>query len=581
MASSCHAQRLGQEAGEATAPPNEPMAIARNIHRRIPRLPGGRILPRWLWPALAAILAAALTVVAWKTGDWWNVRDPGSERNLTIARFFLFVILFALFTGLPAVVRRTTRLGAIVAGAWILYLGVWLWATWPGVLMPDSVDMVNRSRWLVVYDGFSYTYSLFNLALLDLVPHVSVLAPVQIGVMAAVMGYASVLISQRSRSLVPVVVANVVAAVSVPVIVNSLMYSRDPLFAALHLLLALAVAQAVARRRLPSREGAFALAALIGLVSALRSDGMVLIVVVPLLLLTLRPPVRAIARGTAMLVGALLVFHVLLPAPLVKMDGSDLYKFGLRLNPLSRILQTPFHSDDPERDLRELGKVIDVNKARELHTPIEMAVLYSPFWDRNTTPEGFAAFNATADRIIRNNPTTYLASRVETFGAATGLAPSAWSITFSETITLPFESRHAKLTGQAFDILKGDMTGLGPVEPPVQRAYKAQAELLGPTTVYQGLTLRGTALHWNFVPSLLLLAGTLFFWRRLPFEAAFAVIILSRIPIIFLASPAAQFKYYYSVHLGGILLLGFLLARVRREHLRRRPTQGSGAVAAA
>jgi hypothetical protein len=68
---------------------------------------------------------------------------------------------------------------------------------------------------------------------------------------------------------------------------------------------------------------------------------------------------------------------------------------------------------------------------------------------------------------------------------------------------------------------------------------------------------------------MLVLIAALIAWRRVPFEAAVAAVILCRVPLIFIAAPGGQFKYYYSVHLGGIIVLGFLLARLRREHVAR------------
>ncbi len=519
--------------------------------------------------AVAAAVATAVTIVASRTGeDFWTVNpEVGSEWNLTLGRIVLFLLVFGATAALPPLVRRANRVGAAVFVLWALYLTAWLVATWPGVLMPDTVDVVVFTRDAIVHDFFGVLWAVLNVAMLDLVPHAAVWGPVHVALGAGVMAYASQLVHARRAALPPVVVMNVVALLSVAVVVNMLMYSRDSVFAMLHVVLALWVAHTVSTRTLPTGPQAALMAGLVAVLSVLRGDGIVLVVVVPLLLLTLRPPRRAVLAGAGMLLVALLVFRVLLPS-LPDVDRrAQVYEFALRLNPLSRVLQTPFKSADPERDLRELGRVIDVAKARELHTPVEMAIFYSPHWNRAASPADFAAFGATADRMLRDNPTTVLASRVETFGHATGVAPEAWSITFHEPVTLPLPTRLERLAAQSV-FIGGDMTGLT-AEPPVQRAYTALSRVVAPTVRYDGLRPSGTALHWNFLPALLLLAGTLLFWRRVPFAAAFALVIVSRVPLVFLAAPSAQFKYYFSVHLGGIVLLGILLAHVRREHVER------------
>ena len=535
------------------------------------RRPGARLL-------VALAVAAVTTLVAWRTGDWWQITGadtgprgddfrvdgPGTVGNLTAARVLLFAAVFGLVYALPGLVRRTTRLGWAVFGGWALLLTLWLVATWPGLIVSDTVDLVVFSRQAVVYDWFSYLYSLSNVALLDLVPHAAVWAPIQIALMAGTMAYASQLIHAIGRSPWPVVLMNVVAALSAPVIVNSLVYGRDTIFALLHIVLALVVASAVVKRRWPSTSAIAGIAALTAVLSVLRGDGIVLLVIVPLLLSTIRPPRREALKAAGLLVAALILVRVIVPAPLTIDGRAEIYSFALRINPLSAVLQSPFHSPDRARDLRDLSRVIDVQKARELHRPAEMELFYSPFWRRDASDADFAAFRRAADRIFLNNPTTTLAARLETFGTATGLAPGTF--TFSDTATTPLRDRMTKLR-ELSRYLGGDFTGLAAAQPPVVSAYTAQADLLRPTTQYKGLSPGGTALHWNFLPWLGLLAAALLFWRRVPFEAAFATVILSRVPLVFLAAPSAQFKYYYSVHLGGIILLGFLAARLRREHV--------------
>lgn len=84
-------------------------------------------------------------------------------------------------------------------------------------------------------------------------------------------------------------------------------------------------------------------------------------------------------------------------------------------------------------------------------------------------------------------------------------------------------------------------------------------------TAWQGLGPRGRALLWNLIPGLILLLGGLAAFRRSRFAAVIAFVVLCRVPLVFLLAPVAQFKYYYSVYLGGIVLLGFALAGLPKE----------------
>jgi len=517
------------------------------------------VAPRsWRRLAIAAALAVAVTVVTAKTGGWWIVGAPGFSGNLDVARILLFLLLLGGAYWVPALVRRSSTTARVVFAGWTAYLTAWIVALWPGILMTDSVDVVFNSRRGVVYEWFSSLYSLLNIAILDVVPHVAALGAVHILLTAGTFAYASSLLARRGAGTAPLVAVNLLAAISAPVVVTSLLYSRDTLFGLLHVLLALYVADAVAVRRSLSRGGLVAVAGLTGALSVLRGDGLALLIVVPLVLLLLRPGRRAALAGAGAFAAAALAFHVVLPAT-VTIDPKvpNAYELSLRTNQLGAVLNTDFYSETSEQDLATLGRVIDVEAFKALSTPVEIPAYWEGRWNRQATDADFAAFTRVADRLLRDNAGTVLDNRVRTFGATSGLAPGA----FTGAPAGAAAERHDWIAEPA------GMTG----SPPWPGLYERLASVLRESSAYRGVASYRSALQWNLVPWLVLLAAVLLAYRRLRFEALFALIVLSRVPLVFLAAPAAQFKYYYSVLLAGILLAGFLLARLR-THLSRRPS---------
>jgi len=526
------------------------LAGARPLHRSSP-------LPRLL---AAAALAAVVTLVAWRTGDWWSAAAEAERiRNLTVVRVLLFLGLTAAFAALPGLLRRTNRVGALAFAGWCGWLGLWLLAQWPGIVVDDSMDMVQNASQGVVYDWFSYLHSVYTLALFDLVPHVAAYGVFQVALTAGVFAYATQLVAARTRSRAPVVVMTLVLALSMPVIVETIQYTRDTPFAVLHLLVALYVAHTVAVRCGLSRGGLAGLAVLVGFLSAYRGDGMVLLVVVPVLLaLLLRPGRRALAGGAVAFAAAFALFHAVLPSLLVVRDSGRAYEMTLRLNPLGAVLQTDFYSPDKERDLRELGAVIDVEKVKEVQDATNVEGYWGGHWNREAPEPQWEAFKAASTRVLLNNPMTVLANRTSTFLSSTSLAPG--SLHGPEYVTDRAADRQLER--------RGDLAPYVTATPPVLRLYTPSLETIRWATDFEGVGLSGRALHWNFLPWLLVLAACLLAPRRLRFEAVLAAIVLSRVPLVFLLSPVAQYKYYYSVHLGGMVVLGFLLARVRAEQVR-------------
>jgi GtrA-like protein len=507
--------------------------------------------------AVATVVAGVVTVVAWRTGDWWVDGYSGADLNRTFGRAFIFLAVWGLVYSLPSLIRRVDRAGWLVFAGWTAYLSLWLIGTWPGQIMTDTVDVVVNSRQGIVYEWFSYVHSLLNIAVLDLVPQVAAFGVLQVLGTASLMAFASVLLLRHGGPVWAVVAMNVVAALSAPVIVNTILYSRDTPYALLHVLLALWVAEVVVFRRALTGRGLVGIALLTGLLSVYRGDGLALLVTVPLLLLLLRPSRRALLGGAAAFGASILLFHAVLPWALSvkEQEPPFAYELSLLLNPLGQVLQTDFYSPNKDADLQTLGRVIDVGAAQRLSTPAEIPVYWDGHWNQAASEEDFEAFERVANRLIRDNLITVVAGRWRTFGATTGLAPG-------------------QFTGNAMPEVDERLTWVEDRtairgSPPFTALYDVEADIIGRSATFGGLPASRAALFWNFLPSMLILIVAALGFRRFPFEAAFSVVILSRVPLIFAAAPAAQFKYYYAVYLGGIVAAGFLLGRLGRPAMER------------
>jgi len=513
---------------------------------------------------VAAAAATACALAAWLTGDWWVGGYEGAARNLTVARVLLFLAALGVVYAAPAVLRKTSRVQRLAFAGWAAYLGLWLLGQWPGLVEPDTTDAVVNARQGVAYEWFSYLNSLLYLAVLDVVPHVAALGVLQVTAMAALLAYATSLVHARSRTRWPVVAFCALAALSSPLVTYTIHYSRDTVFAILHVLLALVVARAVVETGRLSRAGLLGIVALVGFLSAYRGDGPVLVVVVGLLLLSLRPGRRAVLAGAGAFAAALVLFHVALPATLaIRAENPHQYGLTLRVNPLGAVLQSDFFSQDRDADLAGLSRVLDVDRTRALQVPVDIPAYWDgTAWRREATEADWQAFEAAGDRLLVDNLPTVVGNRVANFAASAGLGPGGWR--GPEYIyDLP-----ADRVRKERPLDPGVLAALT-ATPPVQRLYTVQEDLLHSTSTYVGAGLSGAFLHWNLLPWLAVLIAALLRFRRWRFEAVVAVILLSRVPLVIAVAPIAQFKYYNSVHLGGLVVLALLLARVRREHLRR------------
>jgi hypothetical protein len=425
-------------------------------------------------------------------------------------------------------------------------------ALWPGLPMSDTVSVVGTAHEGRISEWFSAIYALLAISTLDVVPHVAAMVVLQIAVTAALMAYASALLLRRTSRRLPLLALNLVAAVSAPLIVNSLMVTRDALFGAVHVMLALYVADAVVRRSI-SRGGLAGVVLVTGFLSVLRGDGIALLLAVPLVLLALRPTRRQIAVGAAAFLASFALFAAVLPAVLKIDPGTPhAYQLTLRVNPLAAVLNSDFYSPSKEADLAALGRMIDVEAFRQRATPGGIPAYWAGSWNHAASDADYEAFRTVADRLLLDNAGIVLGNRLQAFTIAGGLGTGQFTGTSIATAT-------AREQGQG---ASGE-PGLGGA-PPSASLYNAAADPLRESGAYRGLLSWRAALQWNFLPWLLLLAAVLPFWRRARMEAIVALIVLSRVPLVFVAAPAAQYKYYYSVLLGGLVVAALLLARLRR-----------------
>jgi hypothetical protein len=457
----------------------------------------------------------------------------------------------------PGIVRRTPTAGRAIFLAWAAYLGLWLLATWPGLLMTDSADVVEKVQRGVVHEWFSYVQPLITMAAMDVVPSIGAMAVVQIVATAAFFAYASVVMLRHGSGPVAVAIVNVVAAVLAPVVVDTLLHSRDTLFGLGHAYLAVAVADTIVSRRRPSPQWVVGIALLTGVLSIYRGDGIVLIVVVPALLLLLRPGRRAIALGAATFAAAFAVFHVVLPKLLVVQDQSREYAMSLRMNPLGAVLQGDYYSPDKAADEAALGRVLDVALVKRVSNPLDITAYWQGGWRPDAPDANFAIFERTSNRLLLDNLSLVAANRAETFAAAAGISSGGFTGTQIGTLA----TRDDWLTQR--DGLVGD--------PLLPGLYEPAARYIRASGTFDGVALRGVTLHWDIIPWLALLIVVLLLFRRLPLEALIAAIILSRIPLVVAAAPAAQYKYFYSVLLGALVVSGLLIGRIHSPGWVRSP----------
>lgn len=510
------------------------------------------------------LVAAGVAVVAFVacvgTAGFFDVQAPGSMRNVVIARLVLLAALFGLALWLPPVLRRVTRLGWVAFAGFAAWLGFWLLGQWPGLVERDAASAVADAHHGVINEWFSYLHPLLHMAVLEVVPHLGFVAVLQVVGAAAFFAYVATWIHERSRSLWPVGVFAVLVVGSIPVAVFTIDFTRDTIFSYLQMALAVYVARVVVERRRLSRTAFLGIAAITGFLAVYRSEGLVLVLVVPIVIfLALSPPRRVALAGAGVFAAAVVAFAVVLPATLVVSTAApffagqsvkDMQSLLLRANALGAVLSSEFETDDRDRDLAQLGRVLDLPLFLSLQRPNNVAIWAGGF--RGGDADDWEAFRTTSNRLLRDNLATVIASRVDGFARVLGLGQAEY---YGPESIPPTVHRGWPEFGPR-------VLAASSAEPPIVRLYFAQRRFLAPTIDYRGLTLSGTSLFWNLIPSLTVLIGALTLARRAPAEAAIGAIVLARLAAQVLLAPVPRWQYYDALLLGGLAVMGLLLARL-------------------
>src|ERR1019366_8627642 len=186
--------------------------------------------------------------------------DPDTGRFyliLVVLRATMFGAIYALCYGVlahrDAVVaflarnrRDSVRCAALFAFLAIYYL-IWLLGLWPGLLMTDTLASIRRLESLHIDNWFSYLHPLLWLGLYQVWPNVAVIGLFQIVITAALLVYIAATLN-RIGGITIAALAVGLSLVSVPIIVNSILYTRDTVFGVVHMALAIYLFNKVRRR---------------------------------------------------------------------------------------------------------------------------------------------------------------------------------------------------------------------------------------------------------------------------------------------------------------------------------------------
>lgn len=511
----------------------------------------------------------------------WRYLSPRSlnatpNRMLTGVHVFMAVLLggaaAALFGRLtkpraPQPVRPTDRCSvaefailALLAAQAIF----WLAGAWPAIFTTDSFAVWQQTQDLGIDTWLSHTYVLFVLMSRQLWD-----SPATLSIIQTVLSFgiaASLFLGLLRRGLRPIIVFLFVLlfVTATPIGAFALYHTRDTLFGLTGVAIAAVVYfwgwRALYRPLFsPTLPALLALALLAGFHASVRTEGVLVLGLLPILLwLIVRPSLQRMAAFV--LVSCTACY--LLNAPLIRAlqaRTSPFYSLTTKLDPLGSIVSGTYSTDDPDRDRAIIEKIVPLERLKERHKNIAV------FWDGSIdttkiTPEDLQAFDSLYSTLVRKNPGKFLENRWDNF---TRLCCSDDQINLGGMLSVGFGEQ---LSAQMHQLgLNEHAAALFPALRDALRRMLSASLRIGQSPI------DWRSIIWNLWPAVVLTVGAILAFRRIPVTAAAALLVGYRIAVIFAAAPASMFKYLYDVYFLGFFLVPMALLElgIRDQRLAR------------
>ena len=220
------------------------------------------------------------------------------------------------------------------------------------------------------------------------------------------------------------------------------------------------------------------------------------------------------------------------------------YKVTAYINPLSAIFHKKGIGAIDPSDVSTIHKVLDTDKLVKHYNPLDIDPFHQGAFNYKTSEQEWADFTKVSHKLFIENYEMFLDSRISLFKSMLNIDQRIL------VISDEFRSENSRV-GEFYEKLN-----LTP--PAFQLSYVGQK-------YYQQLNefIGKRSFLWMFFNSLLtpLIYLLLVCLLAYKFKSIyiFAILILSRLPIMFLLAPAAYYKYLYSLELFFIFSLPLLI----------------------
>ncbi|MEI6287681.1 MAG: DUF6020 family protein [Bacillota bacterium] len=481
-----------------------------------------------------------------------------ASRVNSLNRANTFLALKAAFSG----TRRWFWFFFALFGCWWL---TWLFAEWPGIMTRDSYYFTWREVTSHAFEGITpVSYNLLVLALTQIYNSPAIVSITQILAMAGLASYIFYFCIKQSVNKIVLAIFAVLLFISLPVASFNLLLVKDLPYSLLMLIWAfmiylLYLNKKCGQETFANNAEVVLMGVLLALLALVRHNGLMYIVLIPLLLVIFRLLPRRqwlIFTGVAVIVFAGFSFVTKNLQTVTPESVEMFFRQSALVSPT--YVAAVKGQDISAEEQQTLAKVMPFEEIQQKYTPTPRPDNY-----RNLTigimqqsAADLSNYNKTSWNLIKRHPWLVLQDRSLMFAGALGLSDNVY-IFADETQLNQGYVYWRSLESNKFD--------------------KPAASFGTVASIYNRAMITATAIPWSYwlynsIPALLLLIWLLFSWSKRRASALFSIVILINVPILFAIMSTCEWRFYYFIYLGGFFAVPLWLAE-RNLNLKIKQTE--------
>lgn len=468
--------------------------------------------------------------------------------NYVVCKILMIFVLILFWYNINKYIKKENQLRMYAKHflAYFIPMGLLLLITWPGFWYGSDVYnffSVNKTADFLYY--LSYFTSVFNIVSYMIFPVPSAPIIMQIILMSITMSYiltnAYYMFNKHKLTYILLI------PFFLPIIIIYTLYPNRPIiYGILYLLLISFLFFDFYNKKELSLKKLTIILFLTAILSTFRSEGIYLVLFVPILLsIVYRKKVKTFVIYLCLTI--LLTFILSIPQNMDNNKKSKLEQLKRNLpsvvNPLAYLVTQNLNGDNIEEDLINIDKVLDVNKMKKYPSLLEsLAVWEDGGCIKDFTVEEYNLFAKSYVDIIINNPILYLKSKTYTFYHSSGLTNRGF------TSYNLFNGNYELIDGYLFTKPINYKLRSGVLK--ILEGVKNNNDKYYVYRVFNNLIIPLIFIGLSFIKSL---------FSKNIFLLTLTTMLIGHTLLVFIVAPANYFMYYYPIYLTGNFLIAVFL----------------------